>query len=408
MARIIFVLTQSLDSPSGIGRYHPLAKNLARLNHEVQVFALHPDYDNLSNKEFTIDGFSVSYVSRMHVKKSGDLKSYYSGGRLLQITLDATWQLSKAVIQNKGDILIIGKPHPMNSIAGLIGRLIHGCQLFLDCDDYEAGSGRFNSSWQKSIIAWFEKWVPKRVNTVLTNTFFMRENLINWGVNPEKIYYLSNGVEASRFPTPSRDELEALQREYGFEDKKIAGYIGSMSLPSHPVNLFIEAIRILGESNPDLDFLIVGGGEDLPKLKAQANKLNLSNSIRFTGRIPPDQISLYYSLLDVSVDPVFDDDAARGRSPLKLFESWFCGVPFVTSDVGDRRALIGDPPAGVLVTPGDPNALVQGILKVIQNQEKAEKLRSEGIERVKSYTWEHLANDFNQVIQSSLEVSRNG
>ena len=408
MARIIFILTQSLDSPSGIGRYHPLAKNLARLNHEVQIFALHPDYDNLSKKEFTLDGFSVSYVARMHVKKTGDLKSYYSGGRLLQITLDATWQLTKAVVQNKGDILIIGKPHPMNSIAGLIGRIIHGCQLFLDCDDYEAGSGRFNSRWQKSIIMLFEKWVPKRVNTVLTNTYFMRENLIKWGVNPEKVYYLSNGVEVSRFQTPSRDALEALRKEYGFEGKKIVGFIGSMSLPSHPVNLLLEAIRLLSESNPDLGFLMVGGGEDLPELKAQANKLDLSNSIRFTGRIPPDQIPLYYSLLDVSVDPVYDDDAARGRSPLKLFESWFCGVPFITSDVGDRRALIGGPPAGVLVTPGDPNALAQGILNVIEDQEKAERLRSEGKERVKSYTWEQLAKGFNQVIHSSLEDSRNG
>jgi len=408
VARIILVLTQSLDSPSRIGRYHPLAKHLARLNHEVQVFALHPDYDNLSNKEFTIDGFSVSYVSRMHVKKTGDLKSYYSGGRLLQITLEATWQLSKAVVQNRGDILIIGKPHPMNSIAGLIGRLVHGCQLFLDCDDYEAGSGRFNSRWQKSIIAWFEKWVPKRVNTVLTNTHFMREKLIEWGVNPEKVYYLSNGVEVSRFPTPSRDELEALRREYGFEGKKIAGYIGSMSLPSHPVHLFLEGIQLLHESDPDLGFLFVGGGEDLPQLIAQANKLNLSNSIRFTGRIPPDQISLYYSMLDVSVDPVYDDDAARGRSPLKLFESWFCGVPIVTSDVGDRRELIGEQPGGVLVTPGDPNALAQGILKVIQDQEEAERLRIKGKERVKPYTWEQLANKFNQEILSSLEDSRNG
>lgn len=405
MARIIFLLTQSLDSPSGIGRYKPLAKHLARLNHEVKIFALHPDYDHLSRKQFQIEGVSVNYVSRMHVKKSGDLKSYYSGPRLIQITLSATWQLVKAAVRNKGDVVIIGKPHPMNSIAGLIARFFHGSQLLLDCDDYEAESGRFNSKWQKSIIGWFEKRVPKRVNSVLTNTNFMREKLIEWGVNPEKIIYLSNGVEDSRFPAPLNDEIASLRKEIGFEGKQVVGYIGSMSLPSHPVNLFLDAIQQLNNLKPNLGCLMVGGGEDLPGLKEQAKQLNISSFVHFTGRIPPDKIPLYYALLDVSVDPVNNDEAAQGRSPLKLFESWFCGVPFVTSDVGDRRVLMGEPPSGVLVSPGNPSSLAQGILTILQDPDIAEELRIQGKERVKTFTWEHLVDNFNHELLSMLKDS---
>ena len=39
--KIAFMLTQSLDSPSGLGRYGPLARELARMGHAVEVFALH-------------------------------------------------------------------------------------------------------------------------------------------------------------------------------------------------------------------------------------------------------------------------------------------------------------------------------------------------------------------------------
>jgi glycosyltransferase involved in cell wall biosynthesis len=338
----------------------------------------------------------------MHVKKSGDLKIYYSGLKLVQITLSATWQLTKAAIKHKADIFIIGKPHPMNSVAGLIARIFHRSQVILDCDDYEAGSGRFSSKWQKTIISVFEKWVPKMVNSVLTNTFYMRDNLISWGVNPEKVYYLSNGVDISRFHPPEQQEVNSLRNELGLEGKKVIGFIGSLSLPSHPVNLLLEAFQDLQNDDKNIRLLLVGGGEDLPTLKNLAQKSDRPECIIFTGRVPPEKISLHYYLLDVSVDPVYDDEAAKGRSPLKLFESWACGVPVITSDVGDRRNLLGQPEAGVLVKPGDPDSLAKGIRSIIMNPDFASELSLRGKQRGKSYTWDHLSMDINREFQSRI------
>jgi glycosyltransferase involved in cell wall biosynthesis len=407
VAKIVFLLTQSLDSPSGLGRYFPLAKQLVKFDHDVTIYALHPSYDELAQKSLQVDGVYINYVSAMHVKKSADLKSYYSGPKLIQITMRSTWELTKSAIKHNADIIIIGKPHPMNSVAGLIARIIHGSDLFLDCDDYEAGSGRFNSRWQKSIISSFEKWMPKRVNSVLTNTFFMLEKLISWGVNPDKIIYLSNGVDSSRFRAPDRQELISLRQELGLEGKKVIGYIGSLSLPSHPVNLLLEAIQQMHEHDADIRLLLVGGGEDLPTLKKLAHQSGISNITLFSGRVPPEKIPLYYSLLDVSVDPVYDDEAAKGRSPLKLFESWVCCVPFITSDVGDRRTLLGQPEAGVLVPPGDPNSLAKGIRSIIMNPDLANELRMRGEERVKSYTWDRLSMNVNREFQIRTAQSRN-
>lgn len=408
MASIVFLLTQSLDSPSGVGRYFPLAKQLVKLNHDVKIFALHPAYSELPQKSFQAEGVSINYVSQMHVKKSDHLKSYYSGPRLVQITLNAAWQLSRAAIKNRADVVIIGKPHPMNSVAGLIARFTHGSRLFLDCDDYESESGRFSSMWQKSIISWFEKWVPKRVNSVLTNTFFMRDKLISWGVKQEKIIYLSNGVDTSRFQAPDQTEIKSLREELNIGKKKVAGYIGSMSLPSHPVNLLLDAIAHLQKQDPGICLLMVGGGEDLPALIKQAQKLNISNSTIFLGRVPPEKISHYYALVDVSIDPVYDNDAAKGRSPLKLFESWITSVPFISSDVGDRKILLGDPPAGLLAKPGDSISLAECIQKVILDPAFADELRYRGDERVKYYTWDHLVKQFAEELESSLKEAQRG
>ncbi len=67
MSRIVFVLTQSLDSPSGLGRYGPLARELAQRGHEIELLALHPDWTSLSNPKYTDNGVKVHYVSQMHV-----------------------------------------------------------------------------------------------------------------------------------------------------------------------------------------------------------------------------------------------------------------------------------------------------------------------------------------------------
>jgi glycosyltransferase involved in cell wall biosynthesis len=81
---------------------------------------------------------------------------------------------------------------------------------------------------------------------------------------------------------------------------------------------------------------------------------------------------------------------------MKLFESWACGVPFVSAEVGDRRAIIGQPAAGLLVRPGDPAALGQAILQVLQNPHLAASLRRRGLERIEPFYWDQLVRRLEQ------------
>ncbi len=398
MDRIVFLLSQSLDSPSGLGRYGPLARELAKLGHKVDIIALHPAFNELEIINFEVDGVNVHYVAQMHVMKSGDTKSYYSSFDLLIITLKATWNLCRSAISTKADIVHIGKPHPMNSIAGLCARIINNSALYLDCDDYEAGSGRFGTRWQKSIISFFEKWMPHRVKSITTNTFFMRNKLLSWGISAEKIIYIPNGVDRNRFTNVKQGEVESLSAELDLGSSKVIGYIGSLSLPSHPVNLLLEAFHEIQKYDENTILLLVGGGEDLTTLKKLAQDLGISQAIRFCGRVPPEKIPFYYALVDVSVDPVYDNEAAKGRSPLKLFESWACGVPFVTADVGDRKSLLGDPPAGLLSQPGNPESLADKITQVLSDPQLSANFQGRGFERVQEFYWDTLANYFNELV----------
>ena len=388
---INFLVTQSLDSPSGLGRYAPLAKELTKLGQKVVIYALHPDYSHLIESDYSIDGVEVHYLGQMHVLKRQDSKSYFPTAKLIRVSLNAAIQLSSAAMKAPAGIIHICKPHPMNGLAGWLTTFKHGNQVWLDCDDYEAASGRFVSRWQYQIVAWFERWMPQKAHRISVNTYFMRDKLISWGIPESKILYLPNGVDRSRFRQQDWDKVEALRVQFKLEQKRVIAYIGSFSLPSHAIDILLKAFSLLHREIPQSVLLLVGGGEDYETLKSQACELGLAENVIFSGRIRPEEIPAYYRLADITVDPVKNDDAARGRSPLKCFESWAAGTPFITADVGDRRKLLGEPPAGCLSKPGDPASLADTILSALNDPDLLVELKLRGSQRVESYYWDKLA-----------------
>ena len=393
MMRITFLLTQDLESPSGLGRYAPLARELAGLGHAVTVLALHPDFENLApeRRAWQEGGLSVRYVAPMHVRKQGSRKTYYSPLALLGVIARATAGLLWEALRQPADLVWIAKPHPMNGVAGVLARLRWGCRLFLDCDDDESGSGNFQAAWQRRVVAWFEGWLPRRAERVTTNTLFTFENILRAGTPRAKLCHLPNGVDAGRFQQPLPAAGAELRARLGLEGREVILYVGSMALSSHAVDLLLQAFGLLAEGRPAARLLLVGGGEDYEKLRGLAAAPGLAGRVLFSGRVSPEQVSAYYTLARAAVDPVDDTPAARGRSPLKMFEAWIMGVPFVTAEVGERRFLAGDPPAALLTRPGDAAALARALTAVLDDPALADDLRRRGLARVRDFTWDRLA-----------------
>ncbi len=142
--------------------------------------------------------------------------------------------------------------------------------------------------------------------------------------------------------------------KFHLQNNKIIAFIGSLCSPSHPVHLLLEEYRYVCDKLSNTTLLIVGAGDEKEKLQTMCTALGIEKTTIFTGFINPAGISLYYHLADVVIDPVNDDSSARGHLPLKMFEALITGTPFARSDVGDRKLLLGEPQAGILVQPGIP------------------------------------------------------
>ncbi len=397
--RIAFLLTQSLESPSGLGRYWPLAKEMGRLGHQVDILALHHDFRALDRRHFRQEDVEVRYVGQMHVLKRDSTKSHFSPVQLYRIALASTWQLMNHALKTPADAYHLGKPHPMNGLAGWIAARRRKVPLYVDCDDYEAASNRYSDRWQRPIVRWFEDWLPREATGVTVNTPFTKTRLQALGIPTDRIVYVPNGVDPARFAASHGQSPVALRQQLSLGSRPVILYLGTLSLVSHPVDLLIRSFVAVHAHSPEAMLLLVGGGDDIAPLKESVRALGLQNVVQFLGRVHPAEVPAFLRMADVSVDPAHDDLIAQGRSPLKIVESMMVGTPVVTGDVGDRRQILADGQAGLLVRPGSASALAEGIIKLIRNPTLAQRLGEAGRLRAGLFHWDRLVRDFMQVYQ---------
>lgn len=406
--RILYIGQQSLESPSGLGRHWPLAKELARLGHGVRIVTLHHDWDTLTARNFVKDGVEVVYAGQMQVLKQGGKKKYFSPAQLLWVTIQSIWRLRRSIVQaliDGFDIVHLMKPQPVNGLAWQLQRGRRGQLLCVDCDDYEAGFVAHRSVWLRWPVTWFENKLPQTADGITVNTHATQERLLAQGLPTTRIHYLPNGVDRSRFSLhdPVR-EAELCQR-YKRNGEQIVIYVGALSIASHAVDLLLDAFVEVEHRMPFTRLLVLGQGADEEVLKHQAHALGIAQKVFFVGQIAPEDVPTYLRIADVSVEATRSTPVAAGRFPLKILESFAAGVPVVCGAVGERADLLhGDDGAlaGVLVVPDDAHALANGVVCVLKSSVLAADLRRTAQQQAEKYYWDRLAPNVLNLYKSLL------
>ena len=335
----------------------------------------------------------------MHIRKEGPRKLYFSPGRLLLVSLASTLRLAAALWKSDAEIIQLCKPQPINALAARLGR--RGRPIYCDCDDYEAGSNRFGSAWQRRIVQRFEDDVVSYAAGLTVNTRFTFNRYSEMGYPSDRIIYVPNGVERGRFETPH--DLAPLRQRWGLAaGTPVVAYVGTLSILSHAVDLLLEAFAIVSAQLPRARLLLVGGGEDYDKLQALSAQLGIAGQTIFAGRLPSSEIPAVLSLATVSTDPVRDDPVAAARSPLKVVESLAVGTPVITGNIGDRSAMLADGALGILVQPGDSRSLAHGIVSLLQSPELRAQMTQASLLRREKWYWDRLAGDFAQIYTGSV------
>lgn len=137
----------------------------------------------------------------------------------------------------------------------------------------------------------------------------------------------------------------------------------------------IGDILKVAKSLNDINFVLVGTGPLFNKYQSMANRLGLDN-VLMTGKISRSELLKRYSEAKIFFFPTYYDDC-----PMSILECMFLGLPILSTNVGGIPELITHEIEGILVPPGDVDAMVMGIQRLMDDTGLREKLAKAAKER---------------------------
>jgi glycosyltransferase involved in cell wall biosynthesis len=234
--------------------------------------------------------------------------------------------------------------------------------------------------------------LSKFVDLVIFNSEAGRSNHAAMGMRPQRMEVVANGFDVVRFkPNPA---LGATQKDAWRipSEVPLIGIVGRLNpVKDHPT--FLRAAARLNRQWPEARFICLGDGPESYRssLLDMAKAMDIGDRVQFPGTCADMQAA--YNALSFLVLSSTDEGF-----PNVLGEAMACGIPCVTTRVGDAAALVG--PWGVVVDPGDDEAIAAALSALLQESTPERKARAEAARQriCSTYSTETLAKNTERLL----------
>ena len=295
----------------------------------------------------------------------------------LAVINNLTQRLQQVAEQIKPDILHAHSP-ALNAIAALrVGKklgipVVYEIRAFWEDAAVDHGT---STEWgpRYRLTRAMETYAIQKVDAVTTICEGLRSDIIQRGIPSDKVTVIPNAVNIEDFNIGEAADTQ-LAADLGLDGKVVLGFIGSF-YAYEGLDVLLKALPAMLAANPAIRLLLVGGGPQDQALKTLAQQMGVADKIKFTGRVPHEQVQRYYNLVDVLVYPRLRMRLTELVTPLKPLEAMAQGRLLVASDVGGHGELIEDGKTGVLFKADDPQDLAGKVLELIAKPERWPALR---------------------------------
>ena len=236
---------------------------------------------------------------------------------------------------------------------------------------------------------------------VVTSAF--KDYLIrHWRVPEEKIFVVENGVDTSLFNRFTSNV--ALRSELDVDEKFVVSYIGTIGA-AHGLETLLEAASRMREQMSEVLFLIVGEGAEKEGMMSLARTRGLSN-VRFVDQQPRETIPAYIAASDACLVLLKKAELFKTVLPTKMLEFMSCARPVILGVDGHARKVMEQADAGIFITPEDPTALVDAVMKLASDPDRREAMGGNGRQYVLRYfSRRDSAKTYLDVLQELLGTS---
>jgi len=341
------------------------AKQLQSMGHQVQVITGFPNYPGgkvypgyrirLFQREM-MDGVEVL---RVLLYPSHDQSAQKRLLNYLSFMLSATViGLSKA---RKADVIYAYHPPLTTGIAAaIIGKL---CGIPMVCDiqdlwpDTLAATGMMDNKRVLSAVQRACGWVYGQAShlTVLSPGFKTR--LEQRGVPEAKISVIPNWADEAQLKLDKRPFDGA---EWGLEHRFNVIFAGTMG-KAQKLESVLEAAQQLESSHPEIQFVFVGGGIEVPRLQELARG---RSNVLFLPRMTVAEVGRVLAWADALLVHLKDDSLFEITIPSKTQAYMAVGKPILMAVKGDAADLVRSADAGVIALPENAASLVESVLEL--------------------------------------------
>lgn len=359
------------------------SKEWVRLGHKVTVITCAPNFphgrvfDGYKNKIWqteVIEGIRVIRVWSYITSNEGFSKRILDYLSYMMASFIASFFVQKV------DVVVGTSPQFFTAVSAWAVAGIKRRPFVFELRDIWPESIRAVGAMNKSrVLDWFEKlelFLYRRADKIISVTNSFKSNLVRRGIQPSKIAVVTNGVNSNHFKPMAKDVV--LEGKLNLGGKFVVGYIGTHGMAHALDTLLSSASQLQAQSETqNVHFLFLGGGAEQKSLQEKADALQLRN-VTFLDSVPKEEVSRYWSLLDVSIVHLRKSKLFKTVIPSKIFECMGMGIPIAHGVEGESAGIVSKNKVGILFEPENHAELTRILLSLKSDETVLKELSING------------------------------
>ena len=304
--------------------------------------------------------------------------------------VDLSWRrrLARLVAEESPDVVVAHSPVPFMADVAASASGDRPFVLTYHAGPLTKGQPMFDAAAAVYETLGLRRLLKRAVAVIHYSPEFGR---VNARLLEDKVHVVAPGVDLEQFSPNGSAPPE-----------RTVLYVGRMERSSRwkGVRHLLDAVPHVLRSVPDLSVDLVGAGDDVPSLRGYAESKGLEGVVRFHGALTGPALVERYRHATLVVLP---STKAAESFGMVLLEAAACGRPAVASRVGGIPSAVLDGETGLLVPPGNPEALAEAVTVILNDDELARSLGTRAAERAKAeFSWDAKIDATGEILEGVL------
>ncbi len=237
-------------------------------------------------------------------------------------------------------------------------------------------------------------WAARRHDRIIAVGRCMKQRLLGRGLPQESTHVVPNWAGAG---TPMEDTANPFRLEHGLKGRFVVMYSGNLGL-AHPFEAILEAAAQLRATNPEIVFVMVGGGPRLESVKRAATERSLDN-VRFLPPQPAERLAQSLGAADLHLVSMRDELCGL-VVPSKIYGVLAAGRPcvFLGPKESEAARILEEFQCGAVINPADGTALSRCLSEWASDVERVREAGQRAREASAHFNPRRAAQAFHEIL----------